>query len=229
MHRKNFTISYKEDKDITMINILLVDNHKMIRAGFRSFLEESGDIKVVDEADNGKEVLGKVADSKPDVLVLDISMPGIDGLEVADKVHFAYPKLPILILTKCAESQYALRAIRTGVMGYINKSSDPEKLEEAIRQVYSGKTYFTDEIKELQRLRIADGLDNKSQIDLLSKREFQILICIALGRERKQIALNYNISAKTVDTYCSKILKKLNLKNRIELTHFAIKHGLIKI
>ena len=160
--------------------------------------------------------------------VIYISMPGLDGLEVLNQLRNYYPDLPILILTMHEEGQYVVRAIEAGAMGYITKQSAPEQLVKAIRKVNSGSRYVTDEAAEALALRVARGTQGQSQLDTLSMRELQVLRRLAMGHTNREIAKAYHISIKTVDTYRSRLLKKLNLRNNAELSRFAIQNRLIE-
>ena len=211
-----------------MIKVLLADDHGIVRAGLRRIVEESGDMEVVAEAADGRETLRLVQEILPDVAVIDISMPGLDGLEVVSQLHGHYPDLPILILTMHEEGQYVVRAIQAGAMGYLTKQSAPEQLVKAIRKVHAGSRYLTDEAAETLALRIARGSGEQSPLDSLSMRELQVLRRLAMGHTNREIASAYNISIKTVDTYRSRLLKKLNLRNNAELSRFAIHNKLIE-
>lgn len=184
-------------------------------------------MEVVAEADDGREAIQLVQKTKPDVAVVDISMPGLDGLEVISQLQAQQPKLPILVLTMHEEGQYIVRAVQAGAMGYITKQSAPEQLVKAIRKVHAGQRYLTDEAAEALALRVARGSDGQSPLDSLSMRELQVLRRLAMGHTNREIARSYHISIKTVDTYRSRLLKKLNLRNNAELTHFAIQNRLI--
>ena len=210
-----------------MIKVLLADDHAIVRAGLRRIVEESGDIEVIAEAVDGREAIKKVQKKLPDVAVIDISMPDLDGLEVVSQLHGYYPKLPILILTMHEEEQYVVRGIQAGAMGYITKRSAPEQLVKAIRKVYSGDRYITKEAAEALALRVIRGKDGQSPLDLLSMRELQVLRRLAMGHTNREIATAYGISIKTVDTYRSRLLKKLNLRNNADLSRFAIQNRLI--
>jgi DNA-binding NarL/FixJ family response regulator len=211
-----------------LIKVLLADDHGIVRAGLRRIVEESGDMEVVAEAADGRETLRLVQEILPDVAVIDISMPGLDGLEVVSQLHGHYPDLPILILTMHEEGQYVVRAIQAGAMGYLTKQSAPEQLVKAIRKVHAGSRYLTDEAAETLALRIARGSGEQSPLDSLSMRELQVLRRLAMGHTNREIASAYNISIKTVDTYRSRLLKKLNLRNNAELSRFAIQNKLIE-
>jgi len=211
-----------------MIKVLLADDHSIVRAGLRRIVEESGDMEVIAEAADGREAIQHAHEQLPDVAVIDISMPGLDGLEVISQLRNYYPKLPILILTMHEEGQYVVRAIEAGAMGYITKQSAPEQLVKAIRKVYAGHRYLTDEAAEALALRVAKGTQGQSPLETLSMRELQVLRRLALGHTNREIANAYYISIKTVDTYRSRILKKLNLRNNAELSRFAIQNRLIE-
>jgi len=211
-----------------LIKVLLADDHSIVRAGLRRLVEESDDMEVVAEAADGKDAIQKVHKYSPDVAVIDISMPGMDGLEVVSQLRSFYPKLPMIILTMYEEEQYVVRAIEAGAMGYITKRSAPEQLLKAIRKVHAGFRYLTAEAAELLALRVARGADSRSPLDNLSMRELQVLKRLAMGHTNREIAESYYISIKTVDTYRSRLLKKLNLRNNAELSRFAIQNQLIK-
>jgi len=211
-----------------LIKILLADDHSIVRAGLRRIVEESGDMEVIAEAADGREAIQKVHKKVPDVAVIDISMPDLDGLEVVSQLRTYYPKLPILILTMHEEGQYVVRAIEAGAMGYITKQSAPEQLVKAIRKVIAGHRYLTDEAAEALALSVAKGMHGRSPLDSLSMRELQVLRRLALGHTNREIARAYHISIKTVDTYRYRLLKKLNLRNNAELSRFAIQNRLIE-
>jgi two-component system invasion response regulator UvrY len=212
-----------------VIRVLLADDHIIVRGGLRRILEESGDMEVVAEAAEGREALQQIHQTKPDVAVVDISMPGLDGLEVISQVRNYYPKLPILILTMHEEEQYVVRAIAAGANGYITKRSAPEQLVKAIRKVHAGGRYLSDTAAESLAQHMAGGRRHTSPLDTLSNREVQVLRQLALGRTVKEIAQAYNLSPNTVHTYRLRLLKKLNLRNNSELSRFAIQNRLVEI
>jgi DNA-binding NarL/FixJ family response regulator len=211
-----------------MIKVLLADDHSIVREGLRRIVEESGDMEVVAEAADGREALRQVEGAAPDVAVVDISMPGIDGLEVVGRLKESHPGLPVLILTMHEEAQYIVRAIEAGAMGYLTKQSAPEQLVTAIRKVHQGQRYMTDEATEALALRIARGSRDKTPLDSLSMRELQVLRRLAMGHTNREIAQAYSLSIKTVDTYRARLLKKLDLRNNAELIRFAIQNSLIE-
>jgi DNA-binding NarL/FixJ family response regulator len=211
-----------------LIRVLLADDHSIVRAGLRRLIEESGDITVVAEAADGKEALVKAGEASPDVAVIDISMPGIDGLEVVTRLHALRPQLPILVLTMHEEEQYVIRALSAGAMGYVTKRSAPEELVRAVRKVHGGGRYLSEAASEALATRVARGAGAESPLDSLSNREVQVLRALAIGKTNREIAETYNISIKTVDTYRARLLSKLRLRNNAELSRFAIQHHLIE-
>ena len=211
-----------------MIKVLLADDHSIVREGLRRIVEESGDIEVVAEAADGREAVLAVRREQPDVAVIDISMPVLDGLEVITQLQAEFPNIPILVLTMHEEHQYVIRAIETGAMGYITKQSAPEQLVTAIRKVHSGSRFLTAEAAEALALRVAKGSNVQSPMETLSTRELQVLRRLALGNTNREIAETFHISIKTVDTYRSRLLKKLNLRNNADISRFAIQNHIIE-
>jgi len=211
-----------------LIKVLLADDHSIVRAGLRRIVDESGDMEVIAEAADGRETIRLVRETAPDVAVIDISMPDLDGLEVVSRLRGHCPDLPILILTMHEEGQYVVRAIQAGAMGYMTKQSAPEQLLKAIRKIHAGSRYLTDEAAETLALRIAKGTGEQSPLDSLSMRELQVLRRLAMGHTNREIAGAYSISIKTVDTYRLRLLKKLNLRNNAELSRFAMQNRLIE-
>ena len=211
-----------------MIRVLLADDHSIVRAGLRSIIDETGEIKVVVEAADGREAIEEALAAKPDVAVIDLSMPGLDGMEVIARLREQMPKLPILVLTMHEEEQYLVRTISAGARGYLTKRSAPEQLVRAIKKLHQGGRYLSQEAAELLAMRVARGETGQSPLDLLSNREVQVLRSLALGRTNREIAESYSISVKTVDTYRFRLLKKLNLRNNADLSRFAIQNGLVE-
>lgn len=211
-----------------MIDVLLADDHSIVRGGLCRIIEETEDICVIAEASCGREAIRMARRHRPDVAVVDISMPDLDGLEVTARLLSDEPKLPVLILTMHEEAQYVVRAIEAGAMGYITKRSAPEKLVDAIRKVSAGQRYITEEAAESLALHVAKKSNSRTPLDSLSTRELQVLRRLALGHTNREIAESYCISVKTVDTYRYRLLKKLNLRNNAELARFAMQNRLIE-
>jgi len=212
-----------------MIKVLLADDHEIVRDGLRRIVEDAGDMEVIAEAADGREALHQIQKKPPDVVVIDISMPGMDGLELISQLHHYYPDLPILILTMHEEEQYVVRGIGLGAMGYVTKRSASEELVKAIRKIHAGGRYLDESAAESLAVRLAKGTQELSPLDGLSDREIQVLRRLALGQTNREIAEAYHLSIKTVDTYRSRLLQKLNLRNNAELARFAIQTGLIQV
>ncbi len=208
------------------IKILLADDHFIVLEGLKRIIEECEDMEVIATALDGRDAVRLAIEKRPHVAVVDISMPIYDGLEVIALLQQHLPSMPILILTMHEEEQYIFRAIEAGAMGYITKKAVADQLVTAIRRVYQGKRYLPEDVAEIIALKIARGRGN-SPLDLLSTRELQVLKRIAQGQTNREIARDYNLSVKTIDTYRQRILRKLNLRNNADISRFAITHKLI--
>lgn len=209
-----------------MIKVLIADDHTLVRKGLRQLLLESGLVKAVDEAKDGKETVAKVSASRYDLVLLDISFPGRSGIEVLKQIKSIRPKVPVLILSMHPEEQYAVRALRAGASGYLTKETATEELIEAIEKVSAGRKYITSSLAE----RLATGFDERSDEPLhksLSDREYQVMCMIASGKTCTEIAGALNLSVKTISTHRARILRKTGMKNNAHLTHYAIKLGLV--
>lgn len=179
------------------------------------------------EASDGDEAIRECRRAAPDVAVIDISMPGMDGLEVISQLRCLCPALPILILTMHEEEQYVVRAVGAGAMGYVSKRSAPEELVTAIRKLHAGGRFLSGPAADALADRTARGARGESPLDSLSNREVQVLRCLAVGQTNREIAAAYRISVKTVDTYRARLLNKLGLRNNADLSRFAIQHHLV--
>ena len=209
-----------------MLRILIADDHPVVRRGLRQIVADSRDMAVVDEATNGWEVLSKVRVSDYDVVLLDIAMPGMDGLDVLTQLKHERPNLPVLMLSMYPEEQFAKRAIRAGASGYVTKESAPEELVGAIRKVSTGGKYVSSALAEKLALDLQrDG--KQPPHEALSDREYQVMCLIASGKTVTGIAHELSLSVKTISTHRHRILEKMNLKNNAELTHYAVKNSLI--
>lgn len=211
-----------------MIRVLLADDHDIVRAGLRHIVEDSGDIEVVAEAADGWEAIQKAHETLPDVAVIDISMPGLDGLGVINQLQHYYPKLPILILSMFEEEHFVGRSIAAGAKGYITKRSAPEQMLKAIRKLHAGGRYLSQIASESLALHLASGTRSRAPLDTLSNREIQVLRHLALGHTVREIAESYHLSINTVHTYRLRLLKKLNLRNNTELSRFAIQNRVVE-
>lgn len=210
-----------------MIKILIADDHAIVREGLKQIVAETPDMVVADEASSGHEVLDKVRSNEYTVVVLDISMPGGDGLNILKQIKKEKLKLPVLVLSVHPEEQYAVRVLKAGAAGYLTKESAPGELISAIRRVSSGRKYVSSLLAE----KLAFDLQSEgetSRHETLSDREFQVMCMIASGKRVKDIGEELCLSVKTISTYRSRILEKMRMKNSAELTHYALKHGLVE-
>ncbi len=208
------------------IRLLIGDDHAVVRKGMKQILAETKDIVVADEAGNGREVLEKVRKSDFDMVLLDISMPGRDGLEILKELKSLKPKLPVLMLSMYPEEQYAVRSLRSGASGYLTKDSAPDELISAIRKVSSGGKYVSASLAEKLALKLGADVE-KPLHEALSDREYQVMCMIASGKAVKEIGEELSLSVKTVSTYRSRILEKMRLKGNAELTRYAIDNKLV--
>ena len=209
-----------------MIKILIADDHAVVREGVKHILSEMPDMVVAGEAGRGQEVLEKVGKNEYDLILLDIAMPGRDGLEILKDLKLQKPKLPVLILSMFPEEQYALRALKSGASGYLTKDSIPDELIKAIQKIVRGGKYISSSFSE-KMLFSFDSDAEKPLHETLSDREYQVMRMIASGKTLKEIADELALSVKTVSTYKSRILDKTGMKNNVELTHYAVKHRLV--
>ncbi|MDM8001269.1 MAG: response regulator transcription factor [Dehalococcoidia bacterium] len=210
-----------------MIRVLLADDHHLVRAGMKSLLEKSLDIRVVAEASDGLEAVTQFKALRPDVVILDISMPNMDGLEAAKYILSIDQSAAILILTMYPEKQYAVRAIRAGALGYITKSASTSELHAAVRNVAVKKRFLLEEGVDALSAGLSSGKAGAGPVDSLSDRELQVLRLIARGRKVKEISQELDVRTKTVETYRSRILRKLGLRNNAELCRFAFENALL--
>lgn len=209
-----------------MIKILVVDDHIIVREGLKRILVDTPDMVVADEASNGEEVIKKVGNNDYDLVLLDISLPGRDGLDVLKQLKCTNPKIPILILSVHPEEQYALRSLRAGASGYLTKQSAPDELIGAIRKVAKGRKYITSSIAE--KLAFELEIDARElPHEILSDREYQVMCMIGSGKTVKEIAETLSLSVKTISTHRTHILNKMQMKNNAQLTHYAIKNALV--
>jgi two-component system, NarL family, invasion response regulator UvrY len=209
-----------------MIKILIADDHPLIRNGLKQIISRENDIEVICEASNAEEVFELIKKFKIDVLILDISMPGMSGFEVLDKIKQKLPKLPVLMLSALSEELYASKTLKAGASGFINKESAPEELVKAVRKVFSGGLYVSDYLAEKLAVDFKYNISKPPQ-EYLSTREFQIMRMIGSGKTVSEIANELCINVRTVSTYRARILNKMNLKNNSEISNFCIKEGYI--
>ncbi len=210
-----------------MINILIADDHELIREGLKKILKKEKDIQVLGEARNAQEIFDQVKNRDLNIVLLDISMPGLSGLDVLTELRQSYPKLPVLILSMHPEDRFAVRALKAGAAGYITKDSAVGELVKAIRKVVTGSKYVSVRLAE----KLADELEKGSQKpphETLSDREFQVMRMVAAGKKVSEIAEELSLSISTVNTYRTRILEKMQMDTNVELTRYAIENHLIE-
>ena len=210
-----------------MIHVLIADDHDIVRQGLRNILNDESDIKVVGEASCGYEVINILKKIQIDVAVLDISMPGLAGLELLSQIKSYYPRLPVLFFTMHPEHRYGVRAMRGGAMGYITKDKTVDILIQAIRKVFRGGIYVGEQLGEL----IAHGLhtrNGKQMHELLSNREYQVMSLIAKGMSTKEIADNLSLSTGTIYTHRERIFDKMKMRTNTEVVYYAISNDLVE-
>lgn len=208
-----------------MIKVLIVDDHTLVRKGLKQILEDDTEIIVTDEAAKGKEVFDKVTKNDYDLVLLDISLPGRNGIDVLKQLKCLKPSLPVLILSMHPEEQYAIRSLKAGAFGYLTKESAPEELFEAIKKAANGRKYITSSLAE----KLAYELDNNTERpahEILSDREYEVMRLISSGKTVKEIAEALCLSVKTISTFRSRILRKLNLKNNSQIIRYAFEQNL---
>lgn len=210
-----------------MIRVMVVDDHAILRRGLTQIISEAGDMQVCAEAETGAQAVMLARKHAVDVVLLDITMPDRSGLDTLKQLKNEKPKLAVLILSMHPEETYALRAIKAGASGYLNKQTATALLVTAIRQVASGRHYITPKVAEALAGTIADGTDQLPHATL-SDREFETMKLIASGKTLTEIAVEMHLSVKTVSVYRSRLLEKMKLKNNSELIHYALKNKLVE-
>lgn len=209
-----------------MIRVLIADDHAILRRGLAQIISEAGDMQVCAEAENSAQAVKYAREHALDVVLLDISMPDRNGLDTLKQLKKEKPKLPVLMLSMHPEETYALRAIKAGASGYLNKQSAPTLLVTAIRQVAGGRRYISPAVAEALAGTIADGSDRPAHA-MLSDREYETMRLIASGKRLKEIAEEMHLSVKTVSVYRARLLEKMQLKNNSELTRYALEKQLV--
>ncbi len=209
-----------------MIRVITADDHSLIRQGVRRILEKTSDIQVVAEAQDGSELLRVLKERSCDVLLLDISMPGPDAVDIVQKVRRDFPRVKIVILTMHPEEHQAVRMIKAGALGYVHKSMGLSDLVTAVRRAAAGRPFLPEKVAELLAKQVAEGAETLPHLQL-SSREHEVFIMLAKGLSNKEIAATLNLSPKTISTYRSRILLKMGYDNNAQLTYYAIQHRLI--
>ena len=211
------------------IKIMITDDHSMIREGLKNLLELEGDIEVIAEAEDGEDCLNKLLTVKPDVLLLDINMPKLNGLEVLKKLKERKSKVKVLVLTVHNETEYLMKAVEIGINGYVLKDSESSELKKAIYAIYDGENYIQPSLIPSLNSKMIEKNEDEIKIDSLTKRELQVLKELAVGKFNRDIAKEMEISERTVKNHISSIFKKLEVTDRTQAAAFAIKNDLIKI
>ncbi len=209
-----------------MIRVLICDDHQIVRQGIRQILLDTGDIRPVAEAANGPEAVARAREGGVDVVLLDIAMPQRDGLDVLKQLKGEFARLPVLVLSTYPDRQYAVRSLKLGAAGYLNKSADSEQLTDAIRHVARGKLFITPSVAEQLASAVgAGGADDKPLHERLSQREFQVFQLLSRGASVGEIAEQLVLSSNTVSTYRARILEKTGVRNDVELALYAVQHA----
>lgn len=210
-----------------LINVLIVDDHALIREGLKKTLSGEPDMAVVGEADNVVELFKQLERLPVNVVLLDITMPGESGLDALKELHQKYPHLPVLILSFHPEHRFAVRALKAGASGYITKESATEELVQAVRKIAGGGKHVSTALAEQLAAELTDG-SGKLPHESLSDREFQVMRLFASGRKSSEIAEQLAVSVNTVNTYRMRILEKMKMQSNVELSRYALEHGLIE-
>lgn len=207
-----------------MIKIMLVDDHELVRTGVRRLLEDNLDLEIVGEACNGEEALDQLKDLKPDVILMDLNMPGIGGMEATKKIKHLTPNVKVIIVTMVDDIMFPQRLLKAGASGYLTKGAKSEEIMRAIRDAMTNKRYISPDLA--MKMATASD-DDKSPFDELSERELQVLMMLLEGQRISDISNKLFLSPKTISTYRARLHEKLNVKTDIELTRLAIEYGII--
>ncbi|HSG41859.1 MAG TPA: response regulator transcription factor [Anaerolineales bacterium] len=212
-----------------IIRVLITDDHLVVRKGLAALLATKEDIEVIGEAENGKEAIEKVRELSPDVILMDLVMPEMDGVQAIKQIVAEFPEAKILVMTSFATDDMVFPAIKSGALGYLLKDSTPEELVGAIRQVYQGEPSLHPKIARKVLMEISNPTVNTTSEDPLTERELGVLKSIAKGMSNQEIGLTLSISETTVRTHVSRILNKLHLASRTQAALYALKEGLANL
>ncbi|MDP8297298.1 MAG: response regulator transcription factor [Candidatus Orphnella occulta] len=212
------------------LTIVVTDDHDIIRAGIKNLIHDQPNYKVVAEARDGEEALEKIEKHKPDILLLDITMPKLSGLDVIEQVHCISPKTKVLVISVHKAHIYAMKAFQSGAKGYLNKANAGEELLPALAKIVSGEVYLTSSVSTyLVEKALHKSTDKESEQSLLTLREQEVLRLVAEGKTAKEIAATLFISRRTVENYKNTLLKKLELHKTSDLIKYAIKHKIVEL
>lgn len=209
-----------------MINVLLVDDHELVRTGIKRILQDVKGLKVVGEAKTGEEAVAFCRKQPPDVVLMDMNMPGIGGLEATKKILRYAPDTKVIVLTVHTEDPIPTKVMQIGAAGYLSKGTGPDEMVNAIRSVNSGQRYLTPEIAQQMALSQFKSAD-ENPFNALSERELQIMMMVTRGEKVPDISEQLMLSTKTINSYRYRMFEKLNISNDVELTHLAIRHGML--
>lgn len=210
-----------------MITVLLVDDHDIVRTGVSHILSDAADIDIVGEACSGEQALKLARELKPDVILMDLNMPGLGGLEATRRLHRSLPSLGIIILTVQSAAPFPTQLLEAGARGYLTKGCDAEELLAAIRKVHAGQKYIGKDIAQRLALALMPGAD-RSPLEELTTRELEVMMMLVQGSEVNEVAERLALSPKTVATYKYRVYDKLGVRNEVGLTHLAIRFGMIE-
>jgi two-component system invasion response regulator UvrY len=210
-----------------MINVMLVDDHGLVRTGIKRILEDIQGIDVVAEAENGEQAIKQVRSKQPDVVLMDVSMPGIGGLEATRRITRSSPKTRVIAVTVHGESPYPSQLLEAGAAGYITKGCDVSEIISAIKSVHTGNQYITRDIAQKLALNFIQHGD-RPLLETLTQRELQVMLMVAQGIGNKEISAQLCLSPKTTSTYRYRLYEKLGVDNDVELTRLAIRYGLVE-
>ncbi len=210
-----------------MINVVLVDDHEIVRTGLKMIIDKMPGIKIIAEAENGEQAISAVRELNPDVVLMDVNMPILSGVEATRRISQHLSATKVIILTVHAENPFPAQLLEAGASGYLTKGCASEELEKAIREVAVNGRYIGNDIAQQMALSMLPG-NKSSPFDVLTSREMEVMMLLARGKKPKEIGGIMLLSHKTIATYKYRILEKLELKNIIELAHMAIKHGIIE-
>lgn len=214
-------------KVLKLITVLLVDDHELVRMGIKRILEDEKGIKVIAQAETGEEAVAFCRKEQPNIVLMDMDMPGIGGLEATKKILRYAPDTKVIVLTVHTEDPIPTKVMQIGASGYLTKGSGPEEMIRCIRAVNSGQRYLTPAIAQQMALSQFKSVD-ENPFNLLSERELQIMIMVTRGEKVPDISEQLMLSTKTINSYRYRIFDKLNISNDVELTHLAIRHGVLK-
>lgn len=212
-----------------MVTVILVDDHDLVRTGIKRLLEDIDTIQIVGEASSGEQALILARELKPQVMLMDVKMPGIGGLEATRRLHAAQPQTKIIVVTSCTEDPFPSRLLKAGAAGYLTKGAGIEEMVLAINTVARGQRYLSPEIAQRMALSSFAGEASENPLDALSEREMQITMMIVNCHKVQAISDKLCLSPKTVNTYRYRIFEKLNIASDVELTHLALRHGLVEM